>query len=169
MFISYAVASVFVISLLIAAVIDCRRFSIPNSISVIIGIDFIAAAACLPVHTQWTSHLGAAATVFAVGLVLFRFRVLGAGDIKLMTAVSLWAGFEKLSWFLLCSAIAGGALSLTIVLFRYLVLAVQLQFPRACVLSIPRLLRIGENIPYGVAIAAGGLSLLFELPHLLVG
>jgi prepilin peptidase CpaA len=163
----YVTTFVFMASMLAALVLDCWKFVIPNSISIVVTVDFFVAAFLLPIQTHWVSHLGAAASVFAIGLALYRFRVLGAGDIKLMTAVSLWTGFEMLHLFLLYTALAGGALSLGLIFLRYLILTVQLQCSPSVLRSVPRLLRNGESIPYGLAIAVGGSSLMFQRSHLL--
>lgn len=163
----YATTFVFILSLSAAAVFDSWKFVIPNFISIVIAVDFFVAALLVPIQTHWVSHMGAATSVFAAGLLLYRFRVLGAGDIKLMTAVSLWTGFEFLPLFLLYTALAGGALSLGLIFLRYLILTVQLQCSPSALRSVPRLLRNGESIPYGLAIAVGGSSLMFQRSHLL--
>ncbi len=38
----------------------------------------------LPFGVRWEMHLGALAAVLAVGLVAYRFKALGAGDVKLI-------------------------------------------------------------------------------------
>ena len=146
---------------------DIWKYQIPNTVSIVAILDFFLSALFLPVQTHWISHLGAAVSVLVGGLILYRFRLLGAGDVKLMTAFSLWAGFESLPTFLLFMALAGGALSLVLVCLRYLVSVAQFQnllpvMPQ----SIPRLLKMGESIPYGVAIAVGGAALMSRVPAL---
>ena len=132
---------VFVGCLIFAVVFDIWKYQIPNTVSIVAILDFFLSALFLPVQTHWISHLGAAVSVLVGGLILYRFRLLGAGDVKLMTAFSLWAGFESLPTFLLFMALAGGALSLVLVCLRYLVSVAQFQnllpvMPQ----SIPRLL-----------------------------
>jgi len=82
--------------LVLAAIFDIWKYIIPNVLSVaLIGL-FVVVAAASPFPINWWSHLGAAAAFFAVGIALYAFKILGAGDIKLITSVSLFAGFEQL-------------------------------------------------------------------------
>ena len=164
----YSVTFSFVILLIAAVISDIWKFVIPNFISIGVFILFFVAAFILPFETHWLSHLGIAGATFIVGLGMYRFRMLGAGDVKLITAVSLWCGVANIPSFLLYMALSGGALSVGLVLLRYVILTIQLQTSNPGSVSIPRLLRLGESIPYGLAIAVGGLSLVYELPHLLL-
>jgi prepilin peptidase CpaA len=88
----------YVILLLIAAATDIWKFIIPNLISLAVIALFVALALMQPFPVAWGSHLGAAALFFAGGLLLYRFNILGAGDVKLLTALSLWAGFSVWRW-----------------------------------------------------------------------
>src|SRR5690349_376969 len=58
--------------------------------------------------------LGCAVAVFGVGAAVFAIGALGGGDVKLLAAVSLFAGPQLLSNFLIITAIAGGLLGLAI-------------------------------------------------------
>jgi prepilin peptidase CpaA len=164
----YSVTFSFAILLIVAAISDAWKFVIPNFISIGVFILFFIAALILPFETHWLSHLGIAGATFAVGLLMYRFQLLGAGDVKLMTAVSLWCGVDHILWFILYMAVAGGALAVGLVLLRYLIVTIQLQTSNPGAISIPRVFRIGESVPYGLAIAVGSLSLVYELPHLLL-
>lgn len=164
----YALFAAYAALLVTAAILDSSKFIIPNSVTVCLVLLFIVAAAILPFDTAWLSHLGAAATVFVVGLVAYKFNALGAGDIKLITAISLWASFEFLPEFLLATAIAGGVVALTLMLLRTLIvmLAIESSTLRNW-FSWPRLLCRGEPVPYGVAIAAGAMFLGTKSQYLL--
>jgi prepilin peptidase CpaA len=83
--------------------------------------------------------LAAAAAIFLAGAVAFRFRLLGGGDVKLIAAAALWLGAAALGPFLLVTALAGGALALGFLVWRLIG-------------------RGGASgLPYGIAIAAGGI------------
>ena len=127
---------------------------------------FVIATILLPFDTNWISHAGAAASVFLIGALAYRFKLFGAGDIKLMTAVSLWVGFERLPLLLLYTALSGGALAISFVLLRRVVQAIAIQWPSSGSSVLPRLLLVGEKIPYGVAIAAGSIIIGGGVPHL---
>src|SRR3546814_7596406 len=102
----------YVALLLAAAAFDVGRFVIPNWISVALVALFGLALLAHPVSPPWLFHLGATGLVLAVMLVAYRFGVVGGGDLKLMTAVSLWAGLDALPQLLLCTALAVGAFAL---------------------------------------------------------
>ena len=98
----------YMILLLTAAITDIWKFIIPNLISLAVIALFVALALLQPFPIPWGSHVGAAALFFAGGLLLYRFNILGAGDVKLLTALSLWAGFGHLADLLLGVALCGG-------------------------------------------------------------
>jgi Flp pilus assembly protein protease CpaA len=122
--------------------------------------------------------LGLAAVVFVIGLGLFARELIGGGDVKLLSALSLWAGPEQFVWFMLVTTLAGGALSLCTLCYRRwsglieahlatLGLAttsggtsVSAEAPAAG--STAR----ATTLPYGVAIAAGGIAIIIEFAKL---
>src|SRR3546814_14462808 len=83
-----------------------------------------------------------------------------------MTAVSLWAGLDALPQLLLWTALAGGAFALGLIVLRRLLGGLLVVQPFAETVTLPRLLLPGEAIPYGVAIAIGGILVARNLPHL---
>src|SRR3546814_3100054 len=97
-------------------------------------------------------------------LVAYRFGVVGGGDLKLMTAVSLWAGLDALPQLLLWTALAGGAFALGLIVLRRLLGGLLFVQPFAETVTLPRLLLPGEAIPYGVAIALGVILVARNLP-----
>lgn len=152
--------------MLLAAISDGSRFIIPNAVVVSVAALFIVAAVLLPYETPWLSHIGAAMAVFVVGMAAYRFRVLGAGDIKLISAVSLWAGFEQLPVFLLSIGVVGGALTILLLTLRCLFIRFPIPASGAK-LALPRIFVWGEPIPYGVAIAISAIILATQSPYLL--
>jgi prepilin peptidase CpaA len=101
-----------------------------------------------------------------VGLVLFRFRILGGGDVKLFAAAALWAGIDHLLELVIYIGIAGGAFALALILVRRLLVSVLVAQTVYDSVTLPRLLLSGEKIPYGVAIAGGAVLLGRGLPQL---
>jgi prepilin peptidase CpaA len=100
------------------------------------------------------SHLAAGSLLLIVGILLFSLGWVGGGDAKLLAAAALWLGFESLVPFLAYVAVFGGALAIAILAYR--------SFP-ATALPLPgwaaRLHAKGGAMPYGVAIAAGALTI----------
>jgi prepilin peptidase CpaA len=146
--------------LLFAAASDIATMTIPNWVSIAAALLFplgaLAAGLDLP---QIAAHLGAGAVAFAIGFALFSFGVMGGGDVKVITAASIWTGFSNLSPFALATAIAGGGLAIALILARK---ALAPAPSRPAYLN--RLLEPKNGIPYAVAIAAGGLAVLPSLP-----
>jgi prepilin peptidase CpaA len=136
---------------------DLASFQIPNSVSVglVLGFGLAAVLAGLP-WDQAARHLGVAVAMFLVGAVLHFTITFGAGDVKLIAAVSLWFGWPLVLPLVLAIAVAGGLLALTLLVFR------RISMPRGLLQStwIGALHQPGGHIPYGVAIGLGALLLL---------
>jgi prepilin peptidase CpaA len=92
---------------------------------------------------------GCAAAVFAISALAFAIGALGGGDVKLLAASSLFAGPALLPDFLMVTAVAGGVLGLA------MLVGARIGPAPAGDGSLSARLRGG--LPYGPAIAAGGL------------
>lgn len=101
--------------------------------------------------------------VLLIGGGLFLVGQVGAGDIKLMSVLCLWVGYDDQLVFLMITALIGGTLALSAPIFSYieskgseLMVRVLTQYPR---LSVPApVARANDGIrgvPYGVAISVG--------------
>lgn len=156
--------AIYALLLAAAAFCDAWKFIVPNTIPLALAGLFFVAAMVLPGQVGWLSHLGAAAVVLAAGLALFAWGRLGGGDAKLMAALALWTGFDYLVDLLIAISIAGGALALGLVLARRLRRALRGAAPDPSDRPPPRLLVIGESVPYAVAIAPGAIFVGRYLP-----
>ena len=92
------------------------------------------------------------AAVFAFGLVVFHFGWLGGGDVKLVTAIGVWAGPTYVVPFLAEMAVAGGLVTLGLMAQR----AVRPAGDDGA--AIPPI-----SVPYGVAIAVAGSGFIARL------
>ena len=155
--------------LLAAAWRDIAARVIPNEICLGIAAIGIASQAMQGVAAL---AMGAAlaAGVFALLSVAFRFGALGGGDVKLAAAMAV--GLQPLqTWiFITVTAAAGGVLGLLyIALWRGLpkrIAAPNRTRPvwrRIAAAELHRIRRHGP-LPYGVAIACGGLFVLLTPP-----
>ncbi|MBX4959003.1 peptidase [Rhizobium lentis] len=149
-------AAVFVIlplCLAMAAFSDLFTMTIPNRVSVILIVSFLALAPFSGLGLQAIGmHLAAAAIVLTVCFGLFAFNVMGGGDAKLLTATALWFGLNQSLLILMTDvAIVGGFLTLLILLVR-----TQSNIILAIGLPLPNSVLIAKKIPYGIAIAIGG-------------
>ena len=161
-------ALVFPAALVWAAISDIRSMTISNRLTAGLALAFVPVAIlCHLSLAQLGIHFGLALAGLAVGIVLFYFRAMGGGDAKLIAACCLWLGATGTLAMLLYTALAGGALTLGLLWARRNVA----QFAHSLPASIGRHLEAKGDIPYGVAICAGGLlaishSDLLPLLHL---
>jgi len=138
---------------------DAVSYRIPNWTVMLLAAGFPVAGLLAPGGVAWLWHLAAAAAVFAVGLGLFVFRLAGGGDIKLLTAVALWVGWERLLELLIGMAVLGGVVVVLLLLARSALPPLLASLPGDRVPALPRLLRPGEPVPYGLAIGMAALVL----------
>ncbi|HYC02565.1 MAG TPA: prepilin peptidase [Azospirillaceae bacterium] len=136
--------------LLWAAIGDIARYLIPNRIPAALVLAFLVQAAVAGTAGSLAAHLLTGAAVLAVCILLFAMNVIGGGDAKLLAATALWAGPAATPLLILVMGVAGGLLALAMLLHH------RLRAPEGA--EPPR------RIPYGVAIAAGGVAALFLAP-----
>lgn len=150
----------------VAAGSDMARFRIPNAVVGSILVLFLAQIAtgvvplaALPMHGL------IALLVFAASFGLFLTKWLGAGDGKLLIALSLVIGPAGIGTFLIMTALAGGLLALMIGVLAARPLPVWLEG-----VGIDGGYRVGmRKVPYGVAIAFGAVMALTPLITPLLG
>ena len=133
--------------LVIAAVIDVRTYTISNRLNLTVALlaPLYWASLALSPWPDVAAQLAVGATVFALLAGAFYAGMMGGGDVKLAAALSLWFSPVSTIRFLVLMSIAGGVLTLVI-----------LAWHRAHK-------REGRpEIPYGVAIAFGGLAILTQ-------
>jgi prepilin peptidase CpaA len=127
-----------------ASFTDIKKMIIPNWVSVAIIFGYVVRCFMAPSTTAIGMDIVAALVPFAIGFALYAAGGFGAGDVKLLTAGSLWFGQAHAMDFLLVMALIGGAASVLIVVWRRL---------RGSVGK--------ASFPYGPAIGLGALNALF--------
>jgi prepilin peptidase CpaA len=133
--------------LVVAAVVDVRTFTISNRLNLTVAL--LAPVYWVSVAlSPWPGiavQIAAAATVFVLFAAAFYAGMMGGGDVKLAAALALWFSPLTTLRFLVLTSLAGGVLTLAVVAWH-----------RA-------LKREGRpEVPYGVAIAAGGIAILTQ-------
>ena len=146
-FLTRALLGALALALVVAAVGDWRERLIKNWLT-----GGIALAAPL---LWWANHyalwpdvgvqLILAACLFVVFLAFFAMGAMGGGDVKLIAALGLWFPIGSMLTLLLVMSILGGALTLAMLLHHKLT-----RKPGR------------PEIPYGIAISAAGLWVIFQ-------
>lgn len=103
---------------LTAAIWDLKSRRIPNWLSLAGIISGIALNSFLYGLTGLKESLEGMATAFGVYFLLYLVRAMGAGDVKLMAAVGAFVGPGNWFMIFLITAVIGGVIALTVLLFR---------------------------------------------------
>ncbi len=139
--------AVLALLLLVAAVIDIRTFTISNKLVLVVALlaPLFWWASGVPLWPDAGLRVAISAGVFTVLAITFYLGMMGGGDVKLAAALVLWFPPAATIAFLVLMSLAGGVLTLV-------------------VLGAHKIRhREGRpEIPYGVAIAFGGLWLVAQ-------
>ena len=155
---------VFPFCMIYAALTDMFTMTIANRVSILLIATFLAVSPAIGLTwMQFSLHLAAFAIVLLATFGLFAVGVMGGGDAKLMASTALWMGLGPvLMQYLLFATLAGGVLTLGLLMFR--------KSPLATLAGEVRVLRriIDEkDIPYGIALAIGGLAAFPNSPAMI--
>ena len=145
-----------------AAAYDVLTLTIPNWISLALLAVFpvLAFVAGLGWH-ELAWHAAIALAALVMGVAAFASGIVGGGDAKLFAALALYMGPLGIAAYVFDVAIAGGVVAMIFVLLHQP--RVEEWTRRSPVLAL--IVSRGMAIPYGVAIAAGGL-IAFPASHL---
>ncbi|GAA4411557.1 A24 family peptidase [Quisquiliibacterium transsilvanicum] len=157
---------------IVAAAIDLHSRRIPNWLNLAAAITGLSASvfvAGLPGLVD--SGLGIAAGLLML-LPFFAFRVLGAGDVKMLAAVGSFAGPTGALMCGLYGMIAGGLLALAVMLagrrrkaavenLRLMFTGLLLRMQGATGPDADLRGNSAARLPYGVALAAGTLTWIY--------
>lgn len=121
------------------------------------------------VSSSIIAAIGLAMLVLTLGFAVWRAGWLGAGDAKLVAALTLWAGPDHGAFMLLTIIFCGGAIAAAMLVMR----RHEFVLHWLCARLVPARCRSESNasatlsmsvgmlgaksVPYGVAIAAGGI------------
>jgi prepilin peptidase CpaA len=136
----------------LAALTDINSFRIPNRISLTLATLYPLHVLVSPTPVAWFMALAVASLVFVAGFTLFVFGMVGGGDVKLLAAVSLWAGSTLVPPLLVVMGLAGGAMALIALGVQY---ARRYRSTGIVGVMVPDAAIAAPKLPYGVAIAAG--------------
>jgi prepilin peptidase CpaA len=160
-----AIAStVEVLLLLYVATIDVATRTISNGICLAVALLGISAQLASPM--QIVQSLVSAAVLFLLLLIVYTRGLMGGGDVKLLTALAVGLPLTGVIQLLTVTALAGGVLALVHLMMRHL------PYPRLApagsslvrrVYAVERWRHLRHApLPYGVAIACGGIWAVFS-------
>lgn len=141
----YGLVGALAIALLIAAFTDIRRRQIDNwlNAAIALGAPVYWWAQGLSVWPDVAIQLALALVTLVVLAGLFAYKLMGGGDVKLLTALALWLAPMTFLKLLVVMSLLGGLLTILFAAWHY---------------TVTR--RRDAKIPYGVAIASSGLITL---------
>lgn len=146
-FLTTSLLGVLALLLLAASWLDLRSRTIPNGLNLTIALLAIpfwwASGLGLWPDVAW--QIGLALLVFGLFTIPFALGAMGGGDVKMLGALALWMPAAALLPLIVIMSLAGGVLTLAMVIRQRLARR-QLQM----------------EVPYGVAIAFAGLWLISE-------
>jgi prepilin peptidase CpaA len=147
--------TLFPLLVIAAGIFDLFTIRIPNWLNLAIAAVMLPMAllAGLP-GEAFLWHLAAGTVMLVVGFGLFAVNAIGGGDAKLIAAASLWIGWTHLVPFAVYTALAGGALAIVMKLWQM----VRIEHAVKDVAWLKRVVRAELDLPYGIAIAAGAVT-----------
>ena len=133
--------------LIVVAVGDVRARLIPNWLNLAIALTaipfwWLSGYALWP---QIAIQIVLAVGIFLFFATLFRFGMMGGGDVKLLAALALWLPLASMVKLLVIMSIAGGVLALAMLARKWRSNTEE-----------------KTEVPYGVAIAFAGMWLIGE-------
>ncbi len=150
----FALFLIFPAAMAFAGSMDLFTMTIPNRVSIGLILGFIFAVPFSSLDAMGVAwHVAAGFSMLVVGIFMFSRGWLGGGDAKLLAAAALWLGFERLLEYLLYVSLAGGLLAFAILFYRSMA-------PPLCLIRQDWAMRLHAKtggIPYGIALAVGGL------------
>lgn len=137
---------------------DIRNLMIPNWVSLILVIAFLPYSFLFWPDPELLSRLAITAAIFLLSFLFYHLNWFGGGDLKLLTAVSLWMGPAHIAAFSMLMAGLGSLLALLLIILRRAVNVRGTVSPD----RLPKIVRrwVEEGVcPYGIAIGAAALAM----------
>lgn len=158
------ILTVFMIAVMIT---DFTRFLIPNKLVLALLAVYPLMLVCVQGRAEWYYDLLIGVAMFLLGFVFFALKIMGGGDVKLLAVCGVFVGRQMFLNFFVGVALWGGALALFLLAAREMVPFLYAKLGKQPD-SIPRVFTAGQPAPYGLAIAASFLWLLWagEIPSL---
>lgn len=153
------ILTIFPAAMIVAGVCDLFTMTISNKISLGLIIGFLVLAVFSGMDIESIAmHLLAGLAMLAISFALYAKGWIGGGDAKLFAATAIWMGWPNLLEYTVITSLFGGGLTIALLTLRNIpmpsILVKQYWFNRLHTLE--------NGIPYGLALAAGGIHIY---PH----
>lgn len=167
-----AILTLFIVLMIWGAISDIRKYILSNKLCLSVTLLYPVFLISLYMNDTALSleyigySVAIALLLFFILLALFAFGLIGGGDAKYIPAISLWAGPVLTIKFLLITTVCGGVVSLVYLCLFYIKGRFKSKSSDKINFSMPlskKFKNEENNIPYGVAISAGGIYVAFEL------
>jgi prepilin peptidase CpaA len=173
--------TVVLVAALIAAVMDIWKFKVYNALTVPLLLSGLAYHVVEGGMQGLLGSLMGAMFGFAVLVFVYALGGMGAGDVKLMTAVGAWLGMPLTFYVFVTSALASGAyavvlilvagslretwIDLQVVLFRIMAFGHHLRVDGRLEAEMKRADRHHRLVPFGAMVAVGLAAVLIWCLH----
>ena len=151
------ILGVYALSIAYAMWTDATSLTIPNWVSIVLLAAFAAFAILnLDLSTSlW--HVAIAVIVFVVTFAFYALGWMGAGDVKFMTATSIWMGSGLILSYVFNVALLGALAAILLIVVR--AFADPWRGWAAQINVIARIIELAESrkVPYGLPIGAAAL------------
>jgi prepilin peptidase CpaA len=148
---------IYVLCVAYAVFSDIRHLTIPNWVSATLVMAFLLYCVMMWPEIDLAPRFMTTAFIFMLSFFFYQFNWFGGGDVKFLTAVSLWVGPLHVAAFAMLMALLGSLLALLLIKLRRLTNA----YGAALENRVPTIVRrwMEEGIcPYGVAIGVAALG-----------
>ena len=148
-----AIAIALTLLMLLVVYFDATQFIIPNWLNALVLVLYPIFLIATPAEIEWWMSLVVLLGFFVVGIGIFSLNIMGGGDVKLFIAIAPWIGWQPdvLMKFLFLVAISGGVLAVFLIFARLALVSIGSKMKEPP--NFPKLLRMKEPMPYGLAIA----------------
>lgn len=145
----------FPLCMVLAAISDLTTMRISNKLVLLLTGGFLIVALLANLTMQeFAIHVATGLAVLIVAFTFFAMGWIGGGDAKLAAATAMWMGIPFVLPYIVYAGLMGGALTLALLSVRRFPLPMQLT-------SVPWIEKLHHpqtGIPYGIALAAAGLT-----------
>jgi prepilin peptidase CpaA len=150
-----SILTFFPVLMALSASMDLLTFTIPNRLCAVLALGYLVFAVLLGASAvDILLNISCGLAILIVAFVMFNLGWIGGGDAKLAAATAAWLGWTAILNYGLAAALFGGILTLILLGAR----AAPLPAAFGRIEWLARLHNVNAGVPYGIALAAAGLT-----------